>query len=56
MVAGEQGKQQKLNVFDFKGPGISMAMYNTEEVRHCRSLANLLRPLTILLVYVFMCI
>jgi hypothetical protein len=30
-----QGKKQTFRVFDYKGPGVAMAMYNTEQVRLC---------------------
>ena len=29
----ETGKPEVLNVYDFEGPGVAMAMYNTDEVR-----------------------
>lgn len=30
---GANAKAEVMNVYDFKGPGVAMAMYNTDDVR-----------------------
>lgn len=36
----EGGKPTALNVYDFEGPGIALAMYNTDEVGYSTARVN----------------